>query len=251
MPSSTGATHGRAGGVAGAGSRAARALAAAPRVVPVGTLRTPLGPLNGAVPDAPSKKRKAAAVAGIEASEELSAFFDFSPGTAKKVKAVVGAGIMAALGTAAALEVEPAPPPAPRAGGMAGGTRTVPTLPRYNAAGEAPTPPRLVLGQQKRGELVVVQAATKYGAGSTYDWADVCTACAAVEGRTASMATVVNKYGIPRSSLNRWLMDDAEWMREHGGGAKGVPGSAQCFERRAVFVHYKYKFLLVYIRSSI
>lgn len=71
MPSSTGATHGRAGGVAGAGSRAARALAAAPRVVPVGTLRTPLGPLNGAVPDAPSKKRKAAAVAGIEASEEL------------------------------------------------------------------------------------------------------------------------------------------------------------------------------------
>ena len=47
MPSSTGATHGRAGGVAGAGSRAARALAAAPRVVPVGTLRTPLGPLNG------------------------------------------------------------------------------------------------------------------------------------------------------------------------------------------------------------
>ena len=96
-----------------------------------------------------------------------------------------------------------------------------------------PLPP--VLGQGRRGEQLVVQAKSSYGANKTYFWADVVDVCRRIEDKNDPLKKVdldlEDEHGqpffkVPRNSAVKWLKDDHDVMRSKTPPQRGVSGTS-------------------------
>ena len=230
-----GGAEGRVGGRLSAGSRAQKNLAKAPRVKVLGGLSGALrSPLQQGAPN-----YQAAAFACTAMSELLG----LSPNTSALAAKVAAAAVAASAAPvsssgagASAGSVGPGLAAAPRRSAPAGKRKAsdglssllFPVVKRrpVSASSSAAT-----LTEGKRGAVVAVKPAATYGAGKSYFWKDVVEVAKLLQGHKISLADLDKTkpggsllYKVPRTSMTKWLADDAVVMQK--AGKRGIAGTA-------------------------
>ena len=266
----TGAKAGRLGGKIGAKSKLLNRLKKLPRFKTISKVEKKKKKRRPAVSLSLCEQHDAEAVAG--AASSMSAGLDLTPRRADLVRMAVGVGF--ALHKALAYgsgtqqpepasqpsqqakapkqpvafstpnEPDAAAPYATRRASKRPMQQAVPAPPpkrqrtgggSSGAAGSSTADEPVQIGGGKRGEQFVVQAKSTYGAGKTYDWSDVVTACKLLADGTIKLKDldelsedgITTIYKVPRTSLtSKWLKDDHVMMQLKTPPARGVAGTA-------------------------
>ena len=242
MPT-TGASRGREGGRIGAGVRASKALANAPRVRVVGTLSKAAGKQRASEAMAPQPARTETFSAealkrAMEAAKAAAESMGITPSKHVAVMASAVAGVMAVQ-----------PQPAGCKAGSSSAPRVAPSPIRAPTIEEAQS-----LSGHGRGQLVIVKPAAQYTARKEYEFDDVCALGSKLLAKTLVVADLSKKnadgswlHHIPRTTMTtKWLLDDDVVMQRQG--VRGVAGQPHWLVER-IQLYRAHECILSFTRS--